>query len=137
MYGHIGNVLAISSRFFIYLFIIRTVHSVISYSQNNQCITITNKEYLVVPTYVSATNMPSSGGRLKNHSYSRHPTMHTLSITIKAHMPLTTLKWNWCTHSQNHTIKVNSIVCPSQSLCLFSSNIVNVPTCRQKCQLRI
>ena len=62
------------------------------YSQTNQCTTITNKEYLATPMYVSATNLPSSEGRPKNHSYSRHPTMHTFSITIKAHMPLTTLK---------------------------------------------
>jgi hypothetical protein len=27
-------------------------------------------------TYVSATNIPSSGGRPKNHNHSRHPTTH-------------------------------------------------------------
>jgi hypothetical protein len=45
---------------------------------------MTNKLYLATPTYVSAAKLPSSGGRPKNHSYSRHPTTCTVSITIKA-----------------------------------------------------
>jgi hypothetical protein len=39
------------------------------YSQTNKCTTITNRVYLAAPTYVSATNLPSSGGRPKNHSH--------------------------------------------------------------------
>ena len=39
------------------------------YSQTNKCTTITNKVYLAAPTYVSASNLPSSGGRPKNHKW--------------------------------------------------------------------
>jgi hypothetical protein len=96
--------------------IICTVYSLITYSQTNKCTTITNKVYLAAPTYVSASNLPSSGGRPKNHSYSKHPTTPTFSITIEAHMPLMTLKWNWHTHSHSHTIFGWFI---SIHLCLF------------------
>jgi hypothetical protein len=81
-------------------YVICTVHSVICYSQTNKCTTNTNKVYLAAPTYVSATNFPSSEGRPKNHSYSRHPTTRTVSITIKAHTPLTTLHRTYCTTIQ-------------------------------------
>jgi hypothetical protein len=42
----------------------------ISYSQTNKCTTITNIVYLASPTYVLATNLPSSRSRPKNHNYS-------------------------------------------------------------------
>jgi hypothetical protein len=64
----------------------------LSYSQTNKYTTITNRVYLAAPTYVSATNLPSSEGRPKNHNHRRHPNTRTVSITIKVHMPVTTLK---------------------------------------------
>jgi hypothetical protein len=61
-------------------YIICTVHSVIRYSQTNKCSTITNKVYLTAPTYVSASNLTSSGDTPNKHSYSMHPTTCTFSI---------------------------------------------------------